>query len=157
VPEPITFRIVQNLQAALAAIAIADGYFHDIAVTAVKLDPNVNVETLVGNQRLRPFVIIEVGQEPFEYQPAKRLKQRIPIIIHAVHDSDPTDDNSWLKTFTRLCADVEQAITKDISRGGVASDTRVLTTEFKSFEGQLVWALVSIEIHVHRTYGEPNG
>jgi hypothetical protein len=157
VPEPITFRIVQNLQAALAAIAIADGYFHDIAVTAVKLDPNVNVETLVGNQRLRPFVIIEVGQEPFEYQPAKRLKQRIPIIIHAVHDSDPTDDNSWLKTFTRLCADVEQAITKDISRGGVASDTRVVTTEFKSFEGQLVWALVSIEIHVHRTYGAPNG
>jgi hypothetical protein len=157
VPEPITFRVVQNLQAALEAISIVGGYFHDVAQTAVKLDPNVNVETLIGDQRLRPFVIIEVGPEPFEYQPAKRLKQRIPIVIHAVHDSDPADDSSWLKTFTRLCADVEQAITKDISRGGVASDTRVVTTEFKSFDGQLVWAFVSIEIVVHRTYGAPNG
>jgi hypothetical protein len=157
VPEPITFRIVQSLQAALEAISIVGGYFHDVAETAVKLDPNVDVETLIGDQQLRPFVIIEVGQEPFEYQPAKRLKQRIPIIIHAVHDSDPTDDNSWLKTFTRLCADIERAIAKDISRGGVASDTRVLTTEFKSFEGKVVWALVSVEILAHRTYGEPNG
>jgi hypothetical protein len=33
----------------------------------------------------------------------------------------------------------------------------VLTTEFKSFEGQRVWALVSIEILAHRTYGAPNG
>jgi hypothetical protein len=157
VPEPITFRIVQNLQAALAAISIAGGYFHDVADTAVKLDPNVDVETLIGDQKLRPFLIIEVGQEPLEYQPAKRVKQRVPIIVHAVHDSDPTDDNSYLKTFTRLCADVEQAIAKDISRGGIASDTRVVTTEFKSFEGQLVWALVSIEILAHRSYGAPNG
>jgi hypothetical protein len=156
--EPIAYRIVQSLQTALQGIAIASGYHHDVAALAVKLDPNVDVETLIGDQQLRPFVILELppDQHAIKFAP-KGVQITMPVTVHAVHDSDPTDDSSWLKTYFRLCADVEQALAQDIRRGGLAADTRVLSQEPVSFDGAQVWAKVTAQVTVIRTMGQPNG
>jgi hypothetical protein len=148
---------MQNLQAALHLISVANGYHHNVEVIAVKLDPNHDVEALVGDQPLRPFLILAFSPDVYEYFPAEQILLRMPFIIHAVNDSDPTDDDAMAKTYWRLCADVEKAIAVDITRGGLTTDTRILEREMHEPKGQQVWALVKGEIREHRTYGEPNG
>ncbi len=115
------------------------------------------VETLIGDQPLRPFLILALSPDVYEYFPSEQVRLLMPFIIHAVNDSDPTDDDSMLRTYHRLCADVEQAIAADTTRNALATDTRILEREMHELEGQRVWALVKGEIREHRTYGEPNG
>lgn len=155
-PEPREFLIVKNLQAALQGISVANGYHNDLAAIAVKLDPNVDVEFLLGEQKLRPFVVLELTPDEFAYSPSMMVDVRMPAIVHFVNDSDPEDDDSWLREFLRGCADVEQALTGDISRGGRAVDTRITSREFQSYGGGQVWAIVRTSILVRRSYGAPN-
>jgi hypothetical protein len=157
VPEPTEFLVLQNLQAALQAISVAGGYHHDVGAFAVKLDPNVDVEALLGDQKLRPFFILELTPDAWEYSPSSMVVVRVPATIHAVNDADVTNDSAWIREYLRLCADVEQAIGGDISRGGRAIDTRITTREFRSYDGGQVWARVETRISVRRTYGAPNG
>ncbi len=155
--EPIEFRIVQNLQAALQAISVAGGYFYDVAAVAVKLDPNVDVESLIGDQAQRPFLILEVAPDTFSYSPSRMVSIELPATIHFVTDSNPNDDSDFLRTFLRLCADAEQAIATDISRGGLAIDTRITTREYRAFGDSQVWAQIKTSTSVRRFYGSPNG
>jgi len=157
-PEPIEFRLVQDLQASLALIAIASGYHFDVGATAVKLDPNVAVEALIAPDGPRPFILIEVQPESWEYFPSGDIKLRMPMTVHWVSDSTPTDDASRMRTYFRGCADVEQAVAVEGSRGGLATDTRVTKRTFDTaVDGSQVWALIDLQILVHRTFGQPNG
>ncbi len=154
--EPIAFRVVKNLQTALAAMSIAGDYFYDIAGIAVKLDPDVAVEALVPPGGARPFVVLDVQPDTFEIAGTKpnRATVRMPIDVHWVNDSDPTDDDSWMKTYFRGCRDVERAIAVDISRGGLAFDTRVIGCS-ATRRGAEVKALVPMLVTVTRVYGQP--
>lgn len=154
--ESIEFQIVKDLQAALLGIAIAAGFHSDLQALAVKLDPDQNVEDLIGAEAKRPFVILELTPDEFTYQPALVTTITMPLTIHVVSDFDPTDDDSFLRTYLRGCADVEQAIAADVSRGGLAVDTRILSREFQKFEAAQVWAMVKTEVRVRRRYGAPN-
>jgi hypothetical protein len=155
--EPTELLIVQNLQAALQGISVAAGYHYDVASLAVKLDPNQRVEDLLGETAARPFYVLELTPDEWEYSPSKMVLVRMPATIHAVHVADTTDDAAWLQTYLRLCADVEQAIAVDISRGGRAIDTRITSRDFHSFGGGEVWARVQTTTSVRRNYGVPNG
>ena len=157
--EPLEFRIIQNLQTALRAISVANGYHHDIAAFAVKLDPDQDVESLIpGDEALRPFMILALSPDAYEYvEKPIRILLRMPFIIHVVHNTDPKVDDSKLLTYLRLCADVETAIAIDIERGALATDTRIFEREMHELAGQQVWAMVKGEIREHRTYGAPNG
>jgi hypothetical protein len=155
--EPLEFRIVQSLQTALRGISVGSGYHYDVEALAVKLDPNHNVEDLVGSEGKRPFVILALSPDLFTYYPAGQLRLQMPFIIHAVHDADPTDDDARLQTYFRLCADVEAAIAADGTRGELATDTRILEREMHEMDGQQVWAMVKGEVLEHRGYGAPNG
>ena len=157
-PEPIEFRIVQNLQAALQAIALGAGYHYDVHAVAVKLDPNSAVEALTAPGGPRPLLLIEVKPGPWQYSPASQVKRVLPMTVHWVSESTPTDDVSRMQTFFRGCADVEQAITVDLSRGGLAADTRIIRQNFDTaVDGSQVWGQNEIEVHLHRTFGQPNG
>lgn len=156
-PEPIEYRIIQDLQAALQSISVAGGYHYDVAAFAVKLDADHSVEELIGDAARRPFYILEVTADAFSYQPSERVRVVMPVTVHAVHEADPTVDEDWVRTYYRLCADIEQAIAVDHRRGGLATDTRILSRTFHSFNGAQVWAMVQGEIRVPRTYGAPNG
>ena len=156
--EPIEYLVIRNLQAALQAISVTGGYHYDVSDAAVKLDPNVAVESLVHPSFTRPLILIEVVPERWAYQPASALKLFLPLTIHWVSDSTPTTDESRMQTFFRGCADVEQAIAEDVGRGGLASDTRIVKRLFDTaVEGSRVWAQIYIEIWLHRVYGSPNG
>ena len=157
VAQPLELRIAQNLQTALRSISIANGYHHDFAALAVKLDPNQDVESLIGAEALRPFLILALSPDVYDYFPAKQIRVLMPFVIHAVNNTDPKEDDSKMANYLRLCADVETAVAVDITRGNLVTDTRIFEREMHEFDGQQVWAMVKGEIRVHRTYGEPNG
>lgn len=156
-PDPTEYQVVRSLQTALLAIAVASGYHYDVAALAVKLDANSDVESLVGDSPLRPFYVLEVLPDSFTYKPANRVDVVLPIAIHAIHGSDPTVDEDWWRTYFRLCADAEQALTQDLRRGGLATDTRILSRQAQTFNGSQVWAVLSGEVQIPRIYGAPNG
>jgi hypothetical protein len=155
--EPNEFRIVQNLQQALQGIAIAGGYHFDVLSTAVKLDPNCNVESLIAPGGPRPFIVIEVKPDGFTYSPAKRTTVALPLTIHWVSDSTPTDDTSRLQTFYRGLADVERAIVADVSRGGFAIDTEITKRTYSTaVDRSQVWSMTDVEVKTRRVYGQPD-
>jgi hypothetical protein len=159
-PEPISFRIVQNLQAALRAIAVAGGYHNDVAAIAVKLDPNNAVEAIKAPGGPRPLALLQVDPERWRYDQANQVKLVMPVKVHWIQESDATDDNSRMQVFFRGCADVEQAITQDLSRGGLAVDTRVVKNTFMNdddTDSSQVWAAIELEVQFHRVFGLPNG
>jgi hypothetical protein len=156
--DPIEFRIIQNLLAALQAITVAGGYHYTVAATAVKLDPNQGIEALIAPGGPRPFVLIEVTPETWQYWPASQVELALPVKIHWVSESTPTDDASRLQTYWRGCADVEKTIAVDISRGGLATDTRITQRTLETVpDGSEVWAAIDVAMKLHRTYGQPNG
>jgi hypothetical protein len=161
-PEPRSFLIVQNLQAALRAIAVSGGFHYDVASVAVKLDPNQANDAIKADGAPRPLILIQVGPERRDYQPANDMRMVLPLTIHWVHESDGTDDSSRMQTFLRGCADVEQAIVgvngEGLSRGGLAIDTRIVQCiNNDDIDGSEVWAQIEVEIPLFRQYGQPNG
>jgi hypothetical protein len=163
VDEPREFRIVENLHAALQAIKTADGYHYTVQGTAVKLDPNHESEKLIPGTDPpfgppRPFVLLDLSRpDEFDFpERSGRVRVTRPFDIGWVHDSDTTDDASLLRTYFRGLADVETAIVKDISRGELAYETRILNRQMREPLGRQVWAIVSGEIVTTRNYGAPN-
>lgn len=156
--SPIEYQILLNVQAALRAVAVADGYYHDIEEAAVKLDPDVDVEELLRAGGIRPFIYLQPLPEEWLYVGSPNgLELRWPLKVHWVNQTDdPTDDSARAKAFFEGCADVERAITRDISRGGLAMDHRIMARNFNVSEnGTQVWAEIDTLIRVHRVYGRP--
>lgn len=156
-PTPTEYQIVKNLQAALQAIAMDAGYHFDVNRIAVKLDPNHDVETLAAPDGPRPFLVLEVKPDGWQYSPANRIDLSLPFTIHWLSDYVPEDDNSRLSTFFRGCADVERAIAVDITRGGLARDTRIVTRRYDTtIDGTQVWAEIDVNVLTRRIYGQPD-
>jgi len=162
--EPREFLVVDDMATALRAIKKSAGYHHDVEGVAVKLDPNHKVEELVPGADPpigppRPFIVLDLSEpDEFDYATTKGHVLVVrPFRIVWVNDTDPEDDASLLKTYFRGIADIEQAITQDVSRGQRAIDTRILNREMREPEGQMVWASVVGQIRIDRPYGQPNG
>lgn len=156
-PEPIEWQVLKNLQAAVMAIAVASGYHHDMAGTAVKLDPNVDVESLLAPDGARPWACLELTPEEWQYFPAMQVRLVLPVTIHWVGVCDQAVDDSRQLTYLRGCADIERAIAVDITRGGLVVDTRIVKRTLDARPaGSEVWALIDTQVILHRTYGQPD-
>lgn len=166
-PEPIEYRILLNLQAALAAMTVAGGYYFTVGATAVKLDPNSDVESLIEPSGPRPFVLIEVRKERWEYFPANEVRLVLPFTVHWIPDFPTAGvDASLPQMYFRGCADVEKAIAvdpgrgtyPDASQGSLAIDTRITGRRMREIENDssIAWAMVDIDIPLRRTFGVPS-
>lgn len=166
-PEPIDYRVVLDIQAALRQISMDNGYHHDLVKLAVKLDPDQGVETLVDPNGLRPFAVLEVRPETWTYSGAQdddgtvlrdQAVVTLPITVHWINTSEPTIDESRMQEFFRACADIEQALGLDATRGGLAVQTRMVQRRYdEAFDSAQVWAMVDYEVLIYRTLGLPNG
>lgn len=156
--EPNEYLAIVNLQAALVAMCVADGYHFSVKASAVSLDPNAKVEDFILPDGPRPFVLLEVKPEGWQYFPADQIKLRMAVSIHWVSESNVTDDASRLKTYFRGVADIERAIAIDPGRGSHVVDTRIVRRrmDHELSNGSQVWAVVDVEMPLHRTYGQPD-
>lgn len=159
-PEAIEYQILLDLQTALRGISVVGGYNYDVLADAVSIDPTDEASGLFLNSlAMQPYLIIEVAQNrEITYFPAHQMREVIPIDIWAAKDAEPLVPASRLQTFQRLCADIEQALAVDVTRGGLATDTRVANKQPNYMVGgQRVVVAVQTEIRLYRTYGAPNG
>lgn len=155
-PEPIDHRVVLHIQAAIQAISVASGYYYDVVDANVKLDPDHGVETLDRPDVVPPIVLIEPRPDDFVYTPANQLRVVYGWRIHWFADADVTSDPSRVLTYARGCADVEKAIAVDVTRGGLAVDTRIVRREPDfGMAGSRVWAALDVDVIVHREFGSP--
>ena len=157
--EPLEYDIVLNMQRALQAISVAGGYHYDVAAAAVSIDPHDHLEVLTGSLARKPFLIVEVSPgRHIQYFPGTQMRELIPIEITAATDAQALVATSRAQTFQRLCADIEKALTVDVTRNGKATDTRILDKRMGIMVSALrVMAVVQTEVRLHRTYGAPNG
>ncbi len=157
--EPREYQIVRNVQAALLSMTLAGGYHFSVQAAAVKLNADVDVDALVGETALRPFLILEVFPETWEYALHGVVALRLPLRVHWAHEIDEVTDEARMQMFFRGCADIERALAVDVSRGGLANDTRVISRQLHrrpDGDGAEVWAMVDLEIRTRRTYGQPD-
>ena len=155
---PIAYAIAKNVQSALRAMSTGAGYFYGVGSDAVKLDPDVNVEDMTAPNGPRPCVLVETGAMDHDFQRSRsgEVEATLPLTIHWFHDADRTSDDALLETFFRGCADVERALTQDITRGGRATDTRVTSCDLVPIGNSgICWAAIKVEIKSWRTYGAP--
>ncbi len=158
-PEPIDYQVIRNLQAALQGMAVVDGYHYDVAQLAVKLDPNNDVEALIAPGGPRPFVLLEVLGDTWQWKSKPdEILHTLLLRLHWVSESTPTADEDRLQVFCRGCADMERAINVDRSRGGLAFETMIRGRTFDTAgdDGSQVWAQMDVEASIYRTFGEPD-
>lgn len=150
--DPIELQIVQSLQQAMQSVTVGDGYHYDVRGTAVKLNPDHDVEPLVEEGAPRPFVTLEVTPEAWVYQPANRVKLEMPVRVHWFDETD-LDGDVLLQMAYRAYSDIERAVTRDLRRGERAVDTRI-TQRAAVMQGSSVWVAVDLLVTVIRTFGE---
>lgn len=155
--EPNEYLLVLALQAALRAISVNGGFNFDVADVAVKLDPNQDVEALIPPSGPRPIIILELTPDTWRYFPSSQVVLDFQPVVHWVHDADPTDDLSRLRTFLYGCADIERALERGTpSLGQYATDNRITSRTLDlSADGSLVWASLQLSFRIDRTWGQP--
>lgn len=154
--DPLEFTSIKALQTRLGTISTSSGYHYTVEAIAVKLDPDHEVEQLVTDQGdaldkpPRPFFILELPPDSFgQYFGGGQVNIPIPFIVHAIHDTNPQDDDARLRTYKRLVADIEKAVASD--------DRRILARSMRELGTNEIWVQVAGEIALTRGYGAPNG
>lgn len=157
-PNPLTHDVLLNLQTTLQAISVAGGYHFDVDDDAVSLDPDKHIELLTGSSLRAPFYIIEAPPgRRFDYHPANQLRQVLTVNVTGAHEATPLQPQTKLLRYEQLCADVERAVAVDHTRGGLATDTRVMDQQMGVIVGgQRVLAIIELEVRLYRTFGSPN-
>ncbi len=155
---PVRLAVLQSIVDALRAMGPQIGCTYQVARDEdVTLDRR-NLATVFS---LPAFVVEPEGGGQREFLPANRIKDRFPVVIYGRVDATGLSDSARrLTVFEQLAADVERCLTRDITRGGLAIDTRVLPPREPYIEldpVNSVYLEQPVEVVVRRIYGQPEG
>ncbi len=147
--------IIEALQAALRAISGGDYHYPLTDASQVTVDPGMQLLGPVLSDL--PLYVLETTPDGSKtYQPAKQILEVVRVNIHARYDADPVHPASKLAVFENLKADMERALTVDITLGGLVCDVRLLTAaEFVGMGSPVVIVTQPVEARFSRTYGSP--
>jgi hypothetical protein len=162
-PEPVDFRILQILQGAFQGLDVRTGAYATVNATAVKLDPDIDVETLLGSQAVRPFVLLEqLPDAPDDECEKGNIGITLNFRAHYVADSDATDDASRARTYARANADIERAVAgvffaTPSPLGMLSRSIKVVRRAYDTVQnGAQIWTLNDLAVRVERDYGQPD-
>ena len=155
--DSVHLAILQDLQAAVRGINGPPTYHFTVKAASVVLDPGVQITNVPSTEL--PYVVIEPDSRgTFTYLPSMRVREAFHVLLTARADA-PTglDTSRKVTTWESLQADLEVAVTRDITRGGHAIDTRIVQVEPACDAGAGVMTLVRmlLRIALIRTYGQP--
>lgn len=147
--------VLERMKAKLQAIAGNPLYFNTVKATSVTTEPDGNIMTLPPTEM--PYFIIEPTPDGSKfYMPSMRLKHQFQVLITARDDAPSR--NLKMQTWERLIADIEVALTRDITLGGAAVDVRVLEAT-PGFDlnptTPTIIVVQPVMITLIRTYGQP--
>ena len=148
--------IQQSLATAIRAMTVAGGYTYNVQATSVMLDP-VNLETLSPAMLPAFYVHIDSPGERGFLSPM-RVKDRLNFTVVARADATGLAFDRKHTTFAALVADLEKALTVDITRGGLATDTKLGQPEAPLMQlgnGNIVVVVQPVSVLTYRVYGQP--
>ena len=150
-------RIIEALQTKLRAIDAASGLYHYPVAHAsqVSIDPTDNVLTVNGAEL--PFYVIEPTPDGSrEFYPAMQIVDQVEFNVQCRKDCEDADPAARATTWENLIADVEVALTQDVTLGGLVYDVRLGTPRpFVGVGSNIVVVVQPVTVRLHRTYGEP--
>lgn len=155
--DPLRLRVLEALQTKLRAINGNPTYHSTVKASSVVLDPAVNILTVPTTET--PFFIVEPTSEGSKfYMPSLRLRHQFQVTITARVDA-VTGLGTARKTqaWERLIADMEVALTQDITLGGLVVDVRLLeaTPGFDLGATTTIIVVQPVVCTLIRTYGAP--
>lgn len=160
---PVILTIIDSMQTALRSISKSAGYFNDVARGSVVKDPVVaetipdtSVPFLICGHRCDPVSREFTGSRPSSVLDHWRITIEGRIDVPEVGDEFENADRK-VKALAEIEADIEVALTRDVTRGGYAKYTYVLqATKFITLPGNIVCLFEQpVEILLQRTYGTP--
>lgn len=156
VADSVRLSVLKNLQTTLQGMSDANVYNFPVANAAqVTLDPTTQILTK-GFPDL-PFYIIEPTPDgDREFYQAEQIVENFRVNIIGRYDADSDDPITKAETWERIAADLETALEADMTRNGLACDTRCLTPQpFTGVGSNVVIVLQPVVIKIYRQYGRP--
>lgn len=150
---PRRLAALTHLRDALAAINGAPDFFFRAGLVSIDPVPDALLPTAA-----QPVIMVQpTNRGVIEYHPAFRLEHKFEVEISAYLDVPGIDPDRKVTALEQLWSDIERAVTIDVTRGGVAVDTRLDEPQFFVAAGPDEGALLtaSAEIKFHRIYGQP--
>lgn len=158
IADPKRLQIVLAVQAALRRInGEAGGYFFAVQEASVSTELNTDLWSLPYASLPYLVVVPDSGQQD-EYQPANVLKVVFPLLIVGRMDAEAGSiGTERLRTWEQLFADIERALTRDITLGGLVVDTRITDRQAGVDVGSSpqVHVRVNVRTTFYRQYGAP--
>lgn len=156
--DPLRQQALEAIVTKVRGISGSPLYFNYVKAASVVLDPSVNIITLPATEL--PFFIVEPMPpgSKFDYMPAMRLRHEFHVLITARQDAPTgTSTDRRMKTWEHLIADIEVALTRDITFGGIAVDVRLLepTPGFDLGASPTIIVVQPLVVRLIREYGKP--
>lgn len=122
----------------------------------VTSDPAVNVLTAPATGL--PLIVVEpqaTGEKT--YYPAMQLKEMMPVNVISRKDRSSTDPTEAMKIWERLTADIERCLAQDVTLADTVFSVKMVGSPqpFVGVGSPIVAVVNSLEVRLHRTYGEP--
>ena len=159
--DPLRVQVLEAVQTKLRAINGNPTYFNTVKSASVVLDPGLGPNMLLVPSTELPYMIVEVMPSGSKfYMPSMRMKEDFQIAVIARNDtpaSASTNLGRRMDTWEQLIADIEVALTRDITLGGLAVDVRLLTPTpaFDMAASSTIVVVQPVAIKLIREYGKP--
>jgi hypothetical protein len=155
---PVRLAVLHSIAEALRSMGPQTGcYFQVTREEDVTLDSRV----LADAKSLPAFVVQPAPGGTREFQPANRMKETFPVLISGRVDATGISDMARrITAFELLVADLERVLTIDITRGGIAVDTRAQSPREPYVDPDpvnTVYIEQPVDVILRRIYGTPEG
>lgn len=156
--ETLLYNALLTLQTQLQTISEESGFYYSVQPDAVSLDPNDVVSVVTGRQVKSPFLMLEFPASRVTHGRSDQMLESIPLNVIGFVLADLADPLSRLKSYERLCADVEKAIHANVRLDDQVLDTRLVSKQMIPVPAtQRVMALMQFEVRTYRFYGAASG
>lgn len=150
--DPILLRVWQSLSESLRAIQGPPLYHYTVRPEDVVEEP-----TNPMNVVRTPFLVVgPTDGGARDFKASMRVRDRLVFTVEAYIDVVGMDPIRKAEAMSRIAADVEYALTRDLSRGGLAVRTLIRSPEFGAGFGATNRVYVGhlVEVDLLRPYGE---
>ena len=151
-------QVLLGLQTALRLILGNPTYHYTVLSTSVTTEPGPQI-TNISPTQLPYFVVEPMADGLRDHMPAGRVRNIMQCLITARVDAEqnPGSASQKMLAWENLIADIEVALTRDITLGGIVIDTRVLEPQPASDigGGPMVIVVQPVQVRFIRPYGTP--
>ena len=156
--DPLRLALIQHVVTTIRGINGASQYHYAVKANSVITDLTMSAPNWPVTE-LPLFLVEPTNQGSRLYMPAVRIKDSVQLLVTAFHNIDGTAPDRKTTANEYLIADLEVALTQDITRGGRAIDTRLGEPQPFMDMGSSggCGVIVPLDIRVIRTYGNPVG